>query len=177
MTKSASITSLDTIPAAEVTAGKGAKGRFNHIGDFLTAPVTTGSYAFSAIIHRFCRIPTTAIVKAVLSEGAAQTQGSYDIGLFYSDSTVDGTAVANQGLVVSGAAAFFASAQAFSSAVPRTDITNESGSYTVDKRNMPIWKAAGLSADPGGYFDVCATATNTVTVGGLMGVEVAFVGD
>ncbi len=52
--------------------------------------------------------------------------------------------------------------------------TAEAGTYTMAKRNQPIWKAAGLSVDPGGYFDVAATAVNTVTVGGVMSIEVKF---
>lgn len=171
-TKSASITNLDTIPAAANTAGEGAPDRLKIINDYLTAPVTTGNYATDARVLRFVRIPSNAVVKEVTLESAAQTQGTYDIGLFYSSSTVDGTTVGNQGLVLD--ADFFASAVSCASAVPRTDETAEAGTYTMAKRNQPIWQAAGLSSDPGGFFDVAATATNTVTVGGVMSVEVKF---
>lgn len=172
-TKSASITNLNAIPVVQNTAGKGAAARLKHINDYLTAPVTTGNFATDARKLSFVRLPSTVRVKSVHIESAAQTQGTYNVGLFYSDATNDGTPVASQAAVID--ADFFASAVACSSAVARTDITDEGGFYPVTARNKPLWEAAGLSADPGGFFDVVATSTNTVTVGGVMGVEVAFV--
>lgn len=168
-TKSTSVTNLDAIPVTRPTAGEGAPGRYKHVGDYATAPINTGAGG----IVQFVRIPSTAKVKEVFLESAAQTQGTYDIGLYYSSSTVDGTAAANQGVVLD--ADFFASAVSCASAVPKATQVNESGTYTVAKRNQPIWQAAGLTSDPGGFFDVCATSTNTVTVGGLMSVEIGYV--
>jgi hypothetical protein len=56
---------------------------------------------------------------------------------------------------------FFATAIDCASAVAPTDVTNESGTYTIDKRNQPIWQAVGLTTDPGGYFDIVATVVTT----------------
>jgi hypothetical protein len=174
-TKGAAITNLDATPRVAATAGAGAPGRLKHINDYATAPAVASGTAGDSVV-KLCRIPSSAKVKEVFIEAAAQgTTGAYDVGLYYSDSTVDGTAAANQGTQVNSGKAFFATAVDCSSAKARTDITNESGSYTVDKRNQPIWQAAGLSSDPGGYFDVCATNTNTVTLGGLLSLEVGFI--
>ena len=62
------------------------------------------------------------------------------------------------------------------SAVVPTEVVNESGTYTLDKRKQPLWQAVGLSADPGGYFDIVATVkTTAVTTGtGKFGVRVAY---
>jgi hypothetical protein len=46
------------------------------------------------------------------------------------------------------------------------------GARPLAKRQQPIWQAAGLTVDPGGFFDVVATATATVNTGARMGVEV-----
>lgn len=172
-TKSTSITNLDAVPVVPLTEGKGAAGRLKHVGDYLTAPVTTGAFSYDARKNSFVRIPTNAVVKQVWIESAAQTQGTYDLGLFYSDATNDGTPVASQAAVLD--ADFFASAVVCSSAVAKTEVTNEAGFYTMAKRNQPIWQAAGLTSDPGGFFDVVATPTNTVTVGGVMSCEVAYI--
>lgn len=168
--KSTSVTNLDAAnPNVYVTAGEGAKAALQHIGDTATAAVSDGT---GVQIIKLVRIPSTAKVKAVFSEGAALTKGTFDLGVYYSGAA-DGTPSANAGTAVS--AALFASAVDFSSAVARTDKTNESGTYTVDKRTQPIWKAAGLSTDPGGFFDIAYTQNAiTVTVGGLLSVEVEF---
>jgi hypothetical protein len=167
--KTPSITNLDTIPAAPNTSGEGGVGRLQHINDYLTttSAVTVGS------TYQLVRIPSNAKVKAVRWEAAAMTQGSFDVGLNYSDSTVDGTAANVRGTVID--ADFFATAVSAASAVSKTDITNESGTYTVAKRNQPIWQAVGLSSDPGGFFDVVFTSTNTITAGALLACEVDYV--
>lgn len=173
-TKSTSLTNLDATPVVQNTAGAGAAGRLKHVNDYLTAPTNAAGTA-NANINRLVRVPTTAKVKFVYTEGAAQTKGAYNVGVYYSDSTVDGTAAANQGLEANSSKAFFASSQSFASAVARTDVTNQSGTYTVAKRNQPLWQAIGLTTDPGGYFDICATSVATVSVAGLLACEVGYI--
>jgi hypothetical protein len=57
-----------------------------------------------------------------------------------------------------------------------TDIINESGTYTLDKRIQPLWQALGLTADPGGNIDIVATVVTTaVTTGtGKFGISVLY---
>lgn len=165
--KSASVTAADATPAQAITSGKGGKARLHSINDYLTP--TSGKTSGST--YRFTRVPSNAIIKHLYSEGGAQTQGSYDWGVYYSDGA---DSAVPAGTVID--ADFFASAQSFASAVAITDITNESGTYTADKRNQPLWQAVGLSTDPGGMFDIVATNTNTITTGALMGLEVQLVG-
>ena len=63
------------------------------------------------------------------------------------------------------------------SLVTPTEVVNESTQYSMNERVLPLWQAAGLSADPGGLFDVVATVVTTdVTTGtGKLGVRVGFV--
>lgn len=164
--KSTSITNLDATPVVRNTEGEGGQGTLRHIGDYAT---TTANIVQLVAL---ARIPSTAKVKAVYLEAAAQTQGTFDVGLYYSTGALDGTPAANAGTAVD--LDFFATAVVCSSAVGRTDVTNESGTYTVAKRNQPIWQAAGLSVDPGGFFDVVFTSMNTITTGGLVAAEVLF---
>lgn len=170
--KSTAITNLDATPVVPNTVGQGAAGRLQTINAFVTTTsgVTVGS------TYRMVRIPTNAKVKHVFWESAAMTQGSFDVGIYYSDSTVDGTTPANQGVIVpTTGSAFFGSAVSAASAVAMTDITNESGNYTVANRNKELWDALALTSDPGGFFDIVFVSTNTITAGALFGVEVQFV--
>lgn len=171
--KSASITNLDAAPVVSNTAGKGAPGRINHVGDYAT--VSAAASVLST--YQLARFPSNAKIKSVIFESEAQGAGKVQLGLYYSDSTNDGTPAANQGTVVSGAVAFFASDIDCSAAVNRAGYTNNGGSYTLDKRNKAIWDAAGLSVDPGGFFDLVATVhTTAITTGtGKIGGEVEYI--
>ncbi len=167
--KSTMITNLDLAIPARGTSGENAAGDLLSVGDFVTvsAAASVGSK------YLLARIPSNAKVKNVIVENEAQAVGAADVGLYYSDATQDGTQKALQGTAI--AAAFFASALSLAAAIDRVDHTNESGTYSLAKRNQPIWQAAGLSSDPGGFFDVVATVTTAVTTGtGRLGVQVNY---
>jgi len=167
---SASITNLDASPVVQNTTGVGAVSYSKRIFDFLTLPINNSA---SGPICKFVRIPVWALVKSVKFESAAQTAGSWDIGLYYSDSTTDGTLAALQGTALS--TSLFASAVSTNSAVGITDETNQSGHYTASKRNIPIGYAAGIpTASMAGFVDVCLTAVATSTATALAGLEVGF---
>lgn len=172
--KSAAITALDTVPIIANNAGQGASGYVRAVGAWITPTSAAGVGS----TYKLVRIPTTACVKHVLVEGAAETAGSYNIGLNYSDGPLtgayDGTPVSVAGTVIN--ATLFASAFSFASAVAEpTDVVNQAGNYPVTLRNEPLWQAAGLTADPGGWFDVVLVSTVNDTVGALIGLEVEFV--
>lgn len=166
--KSASITNRDATPQVANNAGNGAPGRLKMVDDYVTTTsgVTVGS------TYRIVQVPSNARVKRLTWEAEAMTQGPFDVGVAYAFGRQDKPA----GDVIS--AAFFASATSAASAVPAgTEITNESGTYTLDKRGKQLWDALGLSADPGGYFDIIFTSTNTITAGGKMGARAEYEGD
>lgn len=170
--KSTAITNLDATPAVPSATGEGAVGMLREVGG--TVVVSASMAAGST--YQLARIPTNAKVKEVRFESAAQGAGKFDIGLYYS-SAADGTPPANAGTVVSGQSQLFASDVDCASAVAITNVTNESGNYTAEKRLQPIWQAAGLTSDPGGFFDVVAAVhTTDVTTGtGRIGLSVQFV--
>lgn len=167
--KSASLTSLALTPPFKSTTGEGSSGYLRSINDY----VTTVSADAAGSTYKYVRVPTNAKVKHVFFEAGAMTAGKVNIGVYYSSDN-DGTQPALQGTVA--VADFFASDVDCASAVPVTDVTNESGTYTADKHNKPLWEALGLASDPGGFFDVVATVhTTAVTTGALTGVEVQYV--
>jgi hypothetical protein len=166
--KSVPITALDTLPIVAGTTGITSAFTLRGIDAYITptSGVTVGS------IYRMVRLPTTAKVKVIIWGAAAMTQGPFDVGVYYSTSTLDGTPLALQGTVVD--ADRFASAVSAASAVPDAIITNESGLYLLNSRGFPLWQAAGLTADPGGCLDIVLTSTNTITAGALVYILVLF---
>jgi hypothetical protein len=148
--KSASITNDDATPIVLNTAGQGAPAGLQVIDDY-KAPSASASVGST---YRIVRVPTTAKIKVITLESEAQGAGKVDVGVY----------APNGGAVVD--ADFFASAVDLAAAVTPTDITNESGTYTVDKRSQPLWQAVGASTDPGGFYDIVLTVVTTAVTTG-----------
>lgn len=169
--KSSTITNLDASPIVANTAGEGAGAPLKLIDGTAIAVASSSIDA----TYQFVRIASNAKVKKIWFETAAQAAGQIDIGLYYA---TDGEGGKPTALLAANAIsqAFFASAVIITGAVVITEVTNESGSYTADKRLQPIWQAVGLTSDPGGYFDITGTIVGAaVTTGtGLMGLTVAY---
>jgi len=169
--KSATITNLDATPVVPLTAGEGGPAPLKYIDGYATAVASSSADA----TYQLCRIPSNAKVKKIIFESQAQGAGAFDLGLYYATDGVIGKTTA----LLAAAAIdqdFFATVIDCASAVLPTDVTNESTTYTLDKRTMPIWQAVGLSADPGGNFDIVATVkTTAVTTGtGKFGISVSY---
>jgi len=161
--KSVQVTNMDASPPVRTTAGQNAEGILRSVGGFVTA-VASDEVAST---YRLARVPSNAVVKQVLFESEAQGAGKVDLGVYRT--AADGGAVVDADL--------FASAIDCASLVVQGDYTNESTQYGLHERNMPLWQAAGLTSDPGGFLDVVATVVTTaVTTGtGRLGCVVNFV--
>jgi hypothetical protein len=177
--KSTPITNLDATPAVANSAGLGGPARLHSLSGFVTAVAADAAGS----TYQLVRVPSTAVIKQVLFESEAQGAGKVQLSVYYSDSTVDGTAPANQGLVVpTTGAGFFSDDIDCTSVVAQQDKTSSGTSgtgangYTLDKRNKHLWDALGLTSDPGGFFDIVAVVhTTAVTTGtGRLGVCVNF---
>jgi hypothetical protein len=106
---------------------------------------------------RFCQVPSNAKIKSVVIQSQAQdARLPWTSGLLprWTARPAKPTLAAN-----AIDQDFFASAVSLNSAVQPTGITNESGTYTADLQDQPIWKAVGIATDPGGEFDIVATVT------------------
>lgn len=167
--KSTPITNADAVPVTANTAGEGGPAPLK-IADG-TATMTAAASIGSTV--QLVRVPSTAKVKRLDFESAAQAAGQVDIGVYYATDGLGGRPLT---LLVSQAidADFFASGVIVTGAVAITNETNESTTYTADKRVQPLWQAVGLTADPGGNFDIAASViTADVTTGaGLMALTV-----
>lgn len=161
---SASITNLDATPSSKAAAGAAGMARVGYITDYVTVPAS----AAATSVFRFVRVPSNTMVQALAFESEAQGAGKVQLGVYYPDDNrylAPGNS-GNNGLVVS--ASLFSGDIDCASAVTPSDKCLMS----IDKKQMPLWQAAGLSSDPGGYLDICATVhTTDVTTGtGKMGV-------
>lgn len=156
---STSVTNREGSPPVANLAGAGAAARLHSIDDYATV-IAAGSVGAT---YRMVRIPTNARVKRVTFASEAQTAGKFNIGVFY---PINGKTGVPDLVANAVSAALFAAAIDCASAVLPTDVTNSGGTYTFDKRSQPLWQAAGLASDPGGYFDIALSViTTAVTTG------------
>lgn len=159
--KSATITNRDATPQV-INDGRLERGALRSTVGY----VTTAADDSIGSKYILASLPSNAMVRGVLLTCPADTSGAMDIGVYRN--TKDGAAAVD--------AAFFASAKSIATALERSDVTNESGTYTLDKREQPLWQAAGLTSDPGGTLDIVGTLTAAVTAnGGKLGLEVQYV--
>lgn len=161
--KSTAITNRDASPIVPNAAGKTAPGELRAFSASMLIPASAS--AGSTI--RLVRLPTVAKLKHLFFESEAMGAGKLNLSAYYSDSTTDGTSVANQGVIVPTTGdQFWASDIDCASAVANADFINESGNNPPQNRDLPLWAALGLTTDPGGYIDVVAVVhTTAVTTG------------
>lgn len=114
----------------------------------------------------FCSLPSNAMVADVkLTSADIGTTFAADFGIY--KNTQDGGAAVDVDL--------FGSAVSLNGgALSKSSITHESTVYPYTSRNMPLWQALGLSADPGLIYDVVATATAASDAAGTMLLEVEY---
>lgn len=167
--KSTSVTGLDASPAVSLTAGEGAPAPVKCVTG-IAVGVASSSIDST---YQLVRVPSTAIIKSMWFATTTQAAGAMDIGVYY----------ATDGLIGKPTTLLAAAAidqDFFSSALVLTTITLqeamlESAVYTPAKWNQPLWQAVGLSADPGGNFDICGTITTAITTGtGTMALNVTY---
>src|SRR5262245_42693455 len=170
--KSNAVINLDASPIVANIAGEGGPGD-TKVADGVVPSATAA--ASIASTFQFCRVPSNCKIKKIWFESAAQAAGTMNIGLTYAtDGSVNSTTPPTV-VGVAGNASLFAAAVALTAASTPTEITNQSGNYTADKRVLPLWKAAGLTADPGGWFDVTGTLAAAITTGGgMMGLSLVY---
>lgn len=175
--KSTQITNLDATPV--VLNNSGVSGPYSETT--YDGYVTTGAANDAGTAYRMVRVKSDVKVKKIILESAAQgATFTVNVGVNYPDD-VRYVALGKSTLVSTASppaatniidADFFASAVVLTSAYGPTDVTNESGTYTVDLRGEPLWQAVGLPADPGGYFDIVVATTVAGTGGALLGLRV-----
>jgi hypothetical protein len=172
--KSNSVIGLDASPIVAQAAGEGGPADTKCNDGVFSGSNAPPAAASIGSTFQFVRVPSNCKIKKIWIESAAQGAGTMNVGLTYA---TDGSVLSTTPPTVVGAggATLFASAYALTAASQPTDISNQSGNYTADKRQLPLWKAAGLTADPGGYFDITGTLAVAITTGtGTMGLTVVY---
>lgn len=169
--KSTPVTNQDASPVTVNTAGEGGPAPTKVLSSGSVVAVASSS---TDATYQFVRVPSTAKIHSMWFESQAQAAGTMDIGVYYATDGLIGKPTA---LLAANAIDqdFFASLVALTSLSQPTNILNESGTNTPAKRNQPLWQAVGLSADPGGNFDICGTVVTAITTGtGQMGLTVFY---
>lgn len=170
-TKGAVITNRDAAPAV-INDARLSRGTLkSSIGS-----VAVGAADSATSYYPLVEIPTTAMVRAVyLTNPAGMTTLAGDIGVY--KNTANSAGVTTGVVAAASSGAIFAAASTLPATVQnRTDVTNTGTTYPTDKREMPLWQAIGLTADPGGTFDIGLKVTTANTgAAGRLGLEVQYV--
>ena len=169
LASSASITNLDTLGPGPIanTGGQGAPAFSRIINDYVA--VTTAGLGNTGTKLKVVRLKSNVKLKRLIlnTDAALDTNGSptlaFDVGAYYSDSTVDGTAVANQGAVISVNA--FAAALAFGATFQNVAADAK---LTAAGHNQELWNFLGLDSNPGGYIDI-VVAVHTIAATAVAG--------
>ena len=153
LVKSAFITNAEATPPTIVSPQDGGAGVVKNVYGFIPAVAA----ALSATSRcRLCRVPSNARVKEVIFRSGAQAGGTFDVGVYYPTHK-------NSGAVID--ADLFGSGVAVTSAVKSTNVIDESAELSIAELAQPLWKAAGLSADPQCMLDIVATVATDITTG------------
>lgn len=171
--KGSAVTNRDATPAV-INDSRIETGNLRSSTGYVTAGTTdTGGATYAAgSTYVIASLPSTAIVRDVLLSTAALTSGVVSIGV--GRNTKD-SANAYPTAISATATALFASAQSVASALSKSNVTNQSGNYTLDKQEMPLWQAAGMTTDPGTTLDIVILVTTTLSAGGKIGLEIQYV--
>jgi len=156
--KSTYITDREASPRVLHNPGQGGIGTKQSAYGYI-ASVPAALSVLSVI--RLVDVPSNSMITSVKVSSDAQTAGAFNIGVYNTN--------ANGGLVAAANSdAFFTAALNCAAAVLDQEcITKATSLNTIAKRNQPLWQAIGLTADPGGRFDICATVNTTAVTTGL----------
>lgn len=153
LVKSAFITNAEATPPTIVSPQDGGAGVVKNVYGFIPAIAASLSATSRC---RLCRVPSNARIKEVIFRSGAQAGGTFDVGVYYPTEK-------NSGAVID--ADLFGSGIAVTSAVKSTNVIDESAELTIAEMAQPLWKAAGLSADPQCMLDIVATVATDITTG------------
>lgn len=160
--KSGAITNRDSSPQVKNNSSLEGGILKESVG---TVETNNGSSVGSKLI--MCSIPSNARVSQVLlfCDDIGTTTVA-NVGLYRT--TADGAALVH--------ATFFGSAVSLKDgAVNASDITHQSGVYDISMVEQPVWKALGLTADPGIMYDVVLTLTGAADAAATATLKVKYV--
>lgn len=153
--KSRSITNLDSNPIIYDAAGFNIGAREVVASDFSTPTgaglVSTASLYKTVRVRSNVKLTSLKLFVSTLLDTNASKTLTWDVGLYYSDNTQDGTLPVNQGVLIS--------ANLLGAAIVSPGTAKLPGAVEVlpiSPSNMgeELWEFAGLTSDPKCYFDI-----------------------
>ena len=162
--KSTNITDREAVPKVIRNPGQGGTGTAQTAYGYI--PSVTASLSATSVI-RLVDLPSNAVVSSIKVSSGAQTAGKFDIGIYRTNA--DGGAAVDQDF-------FTTDLDCASAVVDQECVMKATSVNTLAKRAQPLWQAIGMSSDPGGRLDLCATVhTTDVTTGtGALGALVTY---
>lgn len=193
--KSRTITNLDgntsaspiALPSQYDSAGFNVGARLVQTCDYVTP--TTGGLGTTSSSYKIVRLRSNVKIKSMklfvstaLDTGGLAASLTWDVGAYYSDSTVDGTQASLQGTLISATcfwSALVSPAAGYNNAVV------SSLAVTAVSQDQMLWDFLGLTppgaedavyGDPGGYIDVVAVphAAADAAASGNLAIEVIY---
>jgi hypothetical protein len=150
--KTTAITSLDATPPVRTT-NYGQRTQIFYGSLTVTTGKTSGS------VYQMIRLPSHAILHSlkIWLDGSVTTLDG-DVTLYYSDTWADGTDAHASGGAV--AAHVFQTALDLHAIVAATEYLL-GGNIKGTNLGKMLWQMAGLTSDPGGFFDIVILTTST----------------
>jgi hypothetical protein len=144
--KSGAITNRDSVPSVKNNPSSEGGRLRSCVG---SVAVTSGDSSGSKYI--LAQVPSNARINQVLiSSDDLGTTTVGKIGLYRT--TADGSAAVSD--------AFFATSFSLKDgALVASDVTHQSGTFSLANAEKPLWQALSLSADPGIMYDIVLTLT------------------
>lgn len=140
--------------------------------------VKTGASDAAASTYRLVQVPSNAKVSQIYWQADALGSGCIlDVAVWYPTLVPQGGANFLAASVASTlvSSSIFATALAGSgSAVPLTEITNQSTNYLVPLQETPLWNVLGLTADPEIDFDMGFSLRGATASAGYAGLKVRY---
>ena len=119
-------------------------------------------------VYRMARVHSSWRISSIEVFNDAITSGSvYDLGLW--DTAENGGAVVSQELWASDVTMVSARATP-------TELTYEATATNIDKIEERLWELAGLTSDPGKWYDIAFKATTVGSGAGTISLRVRYVG-
>lgn len=162
-TKSTAVTALDATPSKSNPLHLANARVYESIGTVEVAAADADNS-----VYRFCRVFSGWRISTIeLLNDAIASGTDFNFGLW--DTAENGGAVVAENC--------YADAVSMASArVAPLDITFESGGKDVANIEKRVYQDAGLSADPGKWYDLCAIGITVGTAAGTLSVRVRYVG-
>jgi hypothetical protein len=115
-------------------------------------------------VYRLARVHSSWVLHGIEIQNTAITGGTdYDLGLY--QTAANGGAEVDKDVYMDG--------QTLASAV-LTGADRLSHTRALTKTGQRVWEDAGLSADPGRYYDLCLTGNTVGTADGTVGFRVIY---